>query len=131
MQKNALKKLFTSHKWDLILGAALLLIALCLFLVFGKMRKTGTYVQIEQDGKIIGSYSLDENREMEIKTFYGSNTLVIENGVVYVKDSTCKDKRCEHMGKISKDGEMIICLPHELFIKIINGKGGAFDAISQ
>ena len=49
MKKNALKKLFISHKWDLILGAALLLIALCLFLVFGKTQKDGAYVQVKQN----------------------------------------------------------------------------------
>ena len=131
MQKNVLKKLFTSHKWDLLLGTALLLIALCLFLVFGKTKKEGSYVQVKQNNKITGVYPLDKDASYEFSNFFGSNTLVIKEGKAYVINSNCPDKTCEHMGKIYRNGEMIICLPHELIIEVINSKEVNYDAISE
>lgn len=131
MQKNVLKKLFTSHKWDLLLGTALLLIALCLFLVFGKTKKDGAYVQVKQNNKIIAVYPLNKDATYEFSNFFGSNTLVIKDGKAYVTDSTCSDKTCEHMGKIFRNGEMIICLPHELFIEVINDGEVDYDAITR
>ena len=31
-------------------------------------------------------------------------------------DSDCKDRQC--IGEIQKSGEMIVCLPHKLIVKI-------------
>ena len=122
MQKNALKKSFISHKWDILLGAVLLITALCLFLVFKQNKKDGKYVKVEQDGKVVGSYPLDED---------GSNTLIIQDGKAYVTESTCSDHTCEKMGKVYRQGEMIICIPHKLFITVTgDSKKGGYDGIS-
>ncbi len=128
MQKNVLKKLFTSHKFDFLLGAVLLLAALCLFVVFKNTKKNGGMVEVKQGNKVIGNYSLSEDGEYEIATFYGSNTLVIKDGQAYMSESSCNDHLCEKMGKISKVGETIICLPNEVFVKVISGEEG-YDAV--
>ena len=119
MQKNALKKSFISHKWDILLGAVLLITALCLFLVFKQNKKDGKYVKVEQDGRY------------EFTNFYGSNTLIIQDGKAYVTESTCSDHTCEKMGKVYRQGEMIICIPHKLFITVTgDSKKGGYDGIS-
>lgn len=129
MQKNVLKKLFISHKFDLLLGTVLLAAALCLFAVFQNSKKAGGQIEVKQDGKLVGIYSLSENSTYEFSTFYGHNTLVIEDGCAYMTESTCHDHICESMGKISKVGETIICLPNGLFVKVIGGEEGDYDAI--
>lgn len=111
------------------MGAVLLIVALCLFVVFRNSKKDGGTVEVKQNGKVVGVYSLSENASYEFTTFYGHNTLVIEDGYAYMSESTCKDHICENMGKISKVGETIICLPNELFVKVIDGKEGDYDAI--
>ena len=128
MQKNVLKKLFISHKFDFLLGAVLLIAALCLFVVFKTTRKNGSYVCIKQGKNIVGTYALGEDSEYEIKSFYGSNTLVIKDGYAYMSESSCKDHLCEKMGKISNGGETIICLPNEVFVEIISSKE-KYDAV--
>ncbi len=130
MLKNALKKLLKYHKWDMILCMALVTVAVFLLIIFNKSRKDGTYVRIEQNGKVVAEYSLSEDGEYELTSFYGSNTLVIENGTAYVKESTCRDHICEKMGPVSKNGEMIICIPNKLFIKIVSGREAEYDAVS-
>ncbi len=130
MQKNALKKLLQCHKWDILLGAGLLIIALCLLFVFRKTKDTGEYVRVERDGKIVAEYPLSEDGEYTYTSFFGNNTIVIKDGKVYVKDSTCRDHICEKMGPISNNGEMIICIPNSLFITIVSDKEGEYDAVS-
>ena len=132
MQKNVLKKLFISHKWDLILCVALLTVALLLFYFFNTFgKKDGGYVQVKRDDKVIATYPLDKDGVYELNSFYGSNTLVIKNGAAYISESTCPDHLCEDMGKISKKGEMIICLPNGLFISVISGEEAEYDAVVQ
>ena len=114
----------------MLLGAGLLITALCLLFVFRKTKETGEYVRIERNGKIVAEYPLDVNAEYTFDSFYGSNTVVIEDGKVYVKDSTCRDHTCEKMGTISNNGEMIICIPNSLFITIVSEMEGEYDAIS-
>lgn len=129
MQKNVLRKLLKCHKFDFVLGAALLLTALCLFLVFRNMEEKGGKVVVKQDKEVVGEYSLSEDGEYVFKTFYGSNTLVIKDGEAYVKDSTCRDHVCEDTGAVSKVGETIICLPNTLFITVTEGEPSGYDAI--
>lgn len=129
MQKNVLKKLFISHKYDVLLCLILVIIALLLMLVINNAKKNGSIVQVKQGRDVVGEYSLSEDGEYEFTTFYGSNTLVIENGSAYVTNASCKDHICENMGRISKTGETIICLPNEFFVKIINGDYNEYDAI--
>lgn len=109
----------------------LLITALCLFLVFKQNKKDGKYVKVEQDGKVVGSYPLDEDGRYEFTNFYGSNTLIIQDGKAYVTESTCSDHTCEKMGKVYRQGEMIICIPHKLFITVTgDSKKGGYDGIS-
>ena len=131
MQKNVLKKLFISHKFDIILGTVLLLAALCLFFVLPKTKSEGNYVEVKQGNDVTGTYSLEKDGRYEIKTFYGTNVLVIKDGYAYMEEASCSDHICIKMGKISKTGETIICLPNEVFIKVVNknGEGGEYDAI--
>lgn len=129
MRKNVLKKLFISHRFDFVLGAVLLIAALCLFAVFKNTKKDGGTVEVTQNGKLVGVYSLSENGSYEFSTFYGHNTLVIEDGEAYMAESTCHDHVCEGMGRISKVGETIICLPNGLFVKVTKGEEGDYDAV--
>lgn len=131
MQKNALKKLLVLHRNDIILCTVLLIAALCFVLIFKNINRPTGLVQVVQNNKVTGTYSLSEDNEYVLNTYYGSNTLVIENGYAYVKDSSCDDHICENMGKISKVGETIICLPNTLFITVIEGEQSDLDAVVE
>ena len=79
----------------------------------------GNKVVVTQNGKETAEYSLSDHINAVIRSDDGgSNTLHIENGTVWISDASCPDKTCEHQGKISKEGEMIVCLPNRLSISI-------------
>ena len=61
-------------KNDLILIVGILLIAFFSFvIIYFSGRSTGSSIKISVDGKSYGTYSLDEDNEIEIKTEYGNN----------------------------------------------------------
>ena len=74
------------------------------------------------------SLPLYKDGEYEIRNDYGYNIICIENGQVWVKDADCPGGDCMNFGKISKDGQIILCLPHRLAVTI-KGKEGS-DAVS-
>ena len=57
----------------------------------------------------------------------GTNTLVIENGEAWVSEANCPDKICMGMGKISKNGEFIACLPNQVIIVVEGGEESPVD----
>mgnify|MGYP002575369638 FL=1 len=105
-------------KRDIILALMMILLGIAGYGVIRLGQKKGSQVVIYVDQKEIGRYDLDTDTTKEIQTTKGTNTLVIENGMAYVTDADCPDQVCVRMGKISKTGENIVCLPHKLVIQM-------------
>jgi hypothetical protein len=74
-------------------------------------------------------WPLQKNGTIPIHTSYGELTIVVSQGQAYVSESTCPDKTCIKSGKISRNGQIIICAPNRVMLRVIkqNTKsGGAF-----
>lgn len=83
-------------------------------------RKPAVIVEVSVDGIVVEELDLSKNMEIVVKGYHsGTNTLVIEDGQVYITDATCPDKVCIHQGKINRSGEMIVCLPNLMIAKIV------------
>lgn len=106
-------------KKDGILILIVLIIA-AIFFLWNQKKATldGDIVVITVDGKQYGIYNLKENNEIEINSKYGYNKLIIKNGEAFMEQADCNDHYCETMGKIKRNGESIICLPHKVVIEI-------------
>jgi len=79
---------------------------------------------IYSEDKFVGEYVLGSSYKniFTIKTSKGYNTIKIEDGKIWVEDTDCPDKYCKSQGKISGDGQVIVCLPNRLIIKIESDK---------
>ncbi len=89
---------------------------------------------IYSDNKLIGRYILkkDYENEFTVRTEKGYNTIVIKNNNIWIKDTDCPDKYCQQQGKISGSGQVIVCLPNRLLIKIVgNLKDNEIDFIAH
>ena len=112
---------------DLILVAVLLVAALALF--FGlrsrQARDTGSGARavVTVEGREVGRYPLSKNGTFPLNG--GTNILVVENGEAWVSEANCPDKVCMGMGKISRNGEFIACLPNRLLVVV---EGAAEDS---
>ena len=112
---------------DILLITVILLVAAVGFLIIEFVVKgPGAQVVITVEGNVYGSYDLNQNQVVEIKTDNGINILHIENGYAYMNEADCRDKICVNKGKISKTGETIVCLPHKVVVEI----KGSTDSIN-
>lgn len=114
---------------DIILFVAVLTVAVLSALLFNGTRKKGDTVNVIVDGETLYQCSLNESTEKVIKTEYGTNTVVVNGGRVFVKDADCPDGICENHRAISKDGETIVCLPHKLTVEISGEEQTELDAV--
>ena len=106
------------------------MIALVFFLfIHFFIKKDGSMVVIKINGDINYKGSLYQSKELVVYGYQGgSNRIVIQDGFVYMADADCPDKLCEHMGKISKTGENIVCMPHRVVVEIV-GDGSELDSV--
>ncbi len=107
------------NEWILIM--IIIGVASIVFLVstFFIERKQGNQVEIKVENEVVGIFSLNENREIEIPLQGGLvNIARIENGAIEMVKANCPDKVCIGFGKIKNVGETIICLPHKVVIQI-------------
>lgn len=105
-------------KRDIILVFVMILLGIVCCGVIRLGQKKGSQVIIYEDQKEIGRYDLNTDTTKEIQTAKGMNILEIKNGMAYVTEADCPDQVCIRMGKISKTGETIVCLPHKLVIQV-------------
>lgn len=76
-------------------------------------------------GKIVKTIDLEKVKKpytFKLKTEDGHyNTIAVEKGSISIIEADCPDQVCVHQGKISDGFKPIVCLPHELVIRI-NGE---------
>ncbi len=113
-------------KWDkaifcILIAGAVLALSLQGFLFSSS---PGLQAVVEVDGREYGRYTLQEKngKTLAIRTEFGYNKIVIENGSVRVTESDCPDHLEIAAGSIQKSGEMLVCLPNRLVIRI-EGEG--------
>ena len=86
---------------------------------------------IENSDTVLAEYSCAKNGEYSVKSQNGySITLKIENGKVSVIESDCPNGYCRQSGAVSRAGEVIVCAPAHVKLKVIASvEGGEFDAV--
>ncbi len=119
-----------THKNDLFLIAALLVLggALALFLLL--TRQGGGTVRVQVDGETVMELPLHQDAELVLGEDGHTNTLVIENGTARVIEADCPDQVCVRQGAVQYAGESIVCLPHRLIVTIEGGVGNSIDGVA-
>ena len=115
-----------AYKRDLLLVGILLLAAILLFFYMRNRQDVGAVAVVTVDGEEVGRYPLKKSGTFSLNG--GSNILVVEDGMAWVSEASCPDKVCMGMGKISKNGEFIACLPNRLIVVIEGGEASPIDA---
>lgn len=109
---------------DVVLGLTLLIVAMTLFVVDITKASNGDgnkIVVVSIDGKKEAEYPLNKDGTYLIYgSHLGTNKLVIKDSEAYIEEASCPDKQCMKQGKISKAGEMLVCLPNRVVIKIVD-----------
>jgi hypothetical protein len=115
-------------KTDYILLGTIIFIGVIIGLVIFLKSESGNSVQIRVNGDVIADLNLNENQNYEIKGADGAtNLLIIKDGKAWIKEASCPDGLCINMGKISQNGQSVICLPNKVVVEIISDTTEADD----
>lgn len=125
------------NKYDI--GLISVIIIINVFLIFWGSRRVATQNEkiayIYSNNELVSEYVLRDDFKDEVKIESaqgGYNTLHIEDGQIWIHDASCPDKVCISQGKISRDGEIIVCLPNQMLVKIVdNSDEGDIDFIAK
>ncbi len=116
-------------KADLILFIIILALSVLGFILLRKPASDNAQIEISIGGEVTEVHNLDTDAEYIIETEHGYNTIQVKSGQVRVISADCPNKDCLNFGAISKEGQIILCLPHKLAVRIIGGEEG-LDAVS-
>ena len=110
------------RKGDFLIIAAVITVAVGIWMFpFGQ--EEATDVCIFEDGKLAYTSPIDVPFEKEIS----GCTVRVSDGKARVISSTCPDKICISTGEISKSGEIIVCVPNRVSVKMSGRE--EFDAV--
>lgn len=111
---------------DFVILALVLCLSLSIFGI-GKFSGNGNVLCVTTpDGTTV--YNLSENQTISVRSNGYTLTVVIENGAASVTESDCKDRICVHSGRVSKNGESILCAPAGVRISVV--KEGSYDFVA-
>lgn len=99
----------------------IILVVLILLSSYLFMSKTGDSAAIYVDGELYERVSLSKDTQINVKSKYGENTVVIKDGKVSIAYSDCPGKDCEK-GEISATSRSLVCLPNRLTVIIEGNK---------
>lgn len=116
------------RKRDLFLIAGVLLAALLCYL-WTIPKESASSIVIEQDGRTVSVIPLSdvqEPYELEIGGAYPATLLVEPDGVSF-ESASCPDKLCVRTGKLTQAGQIAVCLPARLTVRL-QGPESSVDA---
>lgn len=87
-------------------------------------------VVVHKDNKIYGTYSLDEDREINIDENGHINKITIKDGNVQMTFANCYNQDCVKQGSIHDMSKSIVCLPHKVVVEVKSEESG-FDSVSR
>lgn len=106
----------------IVVATALALLLIPCFYDSGASSRCDIYV----DGALYRSVSLDTEAVIDTGT---GVIVMVEDGTAYVSESDCPDKTCVRCHPVSRDGEVIVCLPNKVVVCIVSDETGV-DAIA-
>ena len=118
------------RKSDILLLIFFVAIGIVTALSVRSGEEEGKTVVIHVDGREYGTYSLADDREIDINRGKCTNHVSIKDGKVQMTEASCPNKLCIREGSISQVNRSIACLPNRVFIEI-RGEEAMYDVVSQ
>ncbi len=113
-----------------VLTAALIVYLLFAGVAFGEQPQS---VVIFVEGREYASYNLAEIsgvKNVEINTEFGYNTIEITSDGARVADASCPDKTDIQIGRITRPGQMLVCVPNRVTVRITGKSTAKVDKVT-
>ena len=86
-------------------------------------------LKIRQGDKIIGTYDLNQTRDIIVHGAIADAKISILQGKVRFKQSPCNNQYCVHQGWLSRAGQVAICLPNQISLQLMGAKS-SYDSLN-
>ena len=86
-------------------------------------------LKIRRGNQTIGTYDLNQTRQLHIHGALGDSLISIAQGKVRFKQSPCNNQYCVHQGWLSRAGQVAICLPNQISLQLIGAKN-TYDSLN-
>ena len=111
-----------------------LVIFICLIAVIFMFQQFWSFLpasklKIRQGNQVIGTYDLNQTRELTIHGHLGDALITISQGKVRFKQSPCNNQYCVHQGWLSHAGQVAICIPNQISLQLMGAKTG-YDSLN-
>ncbi len=74
----------------------------------------GRTVTVREQNKVVYSAPLAKNATVKLN----GNTVVVKGGKAYVEWANCRNQICVHHAPISRAGDTVLCLPHQVSVTV-------------
>lgn len=86
-------------------------------------------VQIRLGDKIYATYSLNQQRDIQVQGPIGTAVISIAQGRARFSKSPCHNQYCVHQGWLTRAGQAAICLPNQISVELI-GDNKPYDSLN-
>ncbi|GBE30865.1 hypothetical protein BMS3Bbin04_01903 [bacterium BMS3Bbin04] len=103
-----------------------LLVAMAVLLTLSSMAvPRGEVAIVLVDGKAEAVLPLDEPVEIRVQGPIGETLVRVQDNGVEIVESACPHKICVRMGRITMQGQLLICVPNHVVVRIDGGEEGS------
>ena len=115
---------------DIVLVAVVLAVAAAL-LVSRPGGGTPRSASVQVGGEVVRRLPLDEGVHIEVAGRAGVSEVVVDGGRVRVLDSPCARRICVRRGWLRAVGDVAVCVPNQLVVRVEGEGGPSFDGVSR
>ena len=116
-------------KWgDAVIVAVVLVLAAALTAALGAgTQGDRLYAEVWQDNQLVERVALTDGTDRTID-LDGHNVIVLSGKSARMASADCRDQVCVRTGTLTRAGQVAVCLPNRVVLKIV-GETGEIDAI--
>lgn len=107
---------------DIVIISVLFIASFSAFFLFSPT-ENGAKAELRIQGKVVKTFDLNKNQNWTYHSEDGDyNEIKVKDGAIAVIKASCPDQIDVQRGFITKVGETIVCLPHNLVIEVVSGQ---------
>ncbi|HWR98133.1 MAG TPA: NusG domain II-containing protein [Candidatus Methanoperedens sp.] len=110
---------------------ALLGVAVAVAVLPRGLQGAPTAAEVRAAGGRAMALALSRDGVTEVPGPLGITKLEVRAGRVRVLASPCPRQACRHGGWVGEAGQMLVCLPNEVVVRLPGGRRGAPDAVAR
>jgi len=135
MKTSLMNRIWGPGGVRLLLGDAAVIVLLCAAVIALAVPEAAggrpARAEVQAAGNVVTTLDLARDGVSEVAGPLGVTRIEVRNGRVRVLSSPCPRQACRHGGWIGAAGEMLVCIPNEVVVRLPGQRSGASDAVAR